>query len=200
MAIIMKFSRMMMFINLLIFPLAAPAINPVEIKNLYDARSMIPGVLISAAQSSSASIMAAISDAKGVDCRLMRDPFLSRIFLLKCKAATTVELQFYVVDGSQSYNIHFGPVEVKMPSDDLIIIEPPDPRQSPDYIAGKQLYGAYCAGCHSNPQIRKGRSVSLIQSAIAGQLPGTQPMKDNLDLQGLSEDQIRKISVYLADP
>ena len=185
---------------------AASAQTPaVSVKSLFDSGSMLPGSLIpfevsGSVVSDGASLSAVVTESGGVDCRMLRDPYYPRIFLLKCAGEASVKMRFRVIASNKAYDLSYGPVTVKKAAGaGFAPVEEPVPT-SPQTLLGKNLYSSYCMGCHTVPSVMKGRDSATIKLAIQGQLPRTAPMKTNEALQTLTDAQISAISTYLKKP
>jgi hypothetical protein len=169
----------------------------VQIRPLYSPSARIPGALLPFRVEGTATVggkvdrVSVASNTAGVDCRVMKDPYRPLILLVKCVDEGEVMLNVRVLNGYQAYNVSFGPIEVKKPAADLVVVEPLPP--DPKILAGRQLWIANCVGCHTDARAKSGRSVAQIKNAIDTQTD----MVGATYLKSLSTADLDKIAAYL---
>lgn len=181
----------------------APAAS-LEVTPLYDSRSIQPGILIpfrvGGESVNSGELSAFVKDSSGKDCRVMRDPYIPKVFLLKCADEADVQIVFRVTNKERVIELNFGPVPVRKYDSNLVVVAPGnDGGGDEKYVEGRRLFQVYCAGCHDAAS-KRGSSEAAIKQAIRGLLPGTGSMKNSTELQLLSDEDIAKIVRYLGNP
>lgn len=147
--------------------------QPVTVESLFEASSRMPTVLIpftvggEALSDGGEVVETSVNASAGADCRMMRDPYLSNIYLLKCSSEAVVHLNWTVVHGEKTYRVSYGPVEVEKPEEGMEIVPPrPTEPADPKILAGRQLFNAYCITCHTQPAGKAGRSRAQMKSAV----------------------------------
>lgn len=182
-------------ILILTMPLWVSAQAP-QVISLYDQKSRLPEALIPFKLAGSGSILsvAMVSPEPGI-CHVMRDPFLANIFLLKCRVETNATVLIKATNGgSQIFEISYGPIEIKKPFANVVVIAPDVPITNPDALRGQDLFGSYCLDCHK-PYQKPDRTTNQIKSAIQsiGQMRNNPIYK----LETLTADDLKKIEAYL---
>lgn len=182
------------FLLILILKAPTAASTELSVESLYDVNSRIPHAMIpfrvtGPAESGPLVVNSAtVTDSGGLDCRLMKDPYIPSIVLLKCTGVATVHFRVLATTGAGdvvSFNV--GPVLVKNPENAVPI------GGTPVSNVGQQLFSANCGGCHSDPNAKRGRTAAQIRSAIS-----TRPEMNTPALHGLSDDQLESIASYLS--
>ena len=164
-----------------------------QVVSLYDQKSRMPGALIPF-KVLNGSILDTTITSSSAGCRIMKDPFLSNIFLLKCTQEGSAQVTLKISSGNQIYNLNYGPVEIKNPFSNVVVVEPDVPTTDQDAVIGRTYFNTYCITCHNPPQTKANKSISEIKSAIQSQSQMRQPQ---YGLSALTEDQIKKIQTYL---
>ncbi|MBX3018023.1 MAG: cytochrome c [Bdellovibrionaceae bacterium] len=177
-------------------PLQADDGSLLQIQSLYGANGWVPGQLLPFRVTGSAISQGKFRGVKitsetGADCRVMRDPFLPEIFLLKCADTDKLSVEFaFEMDGSV-YRRSIGPIDVKVPDPNFIV--DPNPTGPPITQVGRQLYSSHCVSCHNPPASKSRRSAATIKSAIQtnGQMMAIP------SLSTLTADELNAIAAYL---
>ncbi len=182
----------LLMIALLFFADEGFAQVQLEAKSLYEDDARIPGVIIPLKLSGDIltqggiAFSANVKSANGADCRIMKDPFLPLIYLLKCASPSEVQVFFKIEKSRQLFELQVGPIDINYPSGTQPLDEDRPP--NPEVLRGKDLF-SQCVNCHKSSDLRQ-RTSDQIKNAIQG-------VPDMKDLTNLSAEQIRLIAVYL---
>lgn len=171
---------------------------PIEVIKLYDQQSHIPGVLIPLRikgdlLNAGGSIFEIQVESGGIDCRVMKDPYIADTYLLKCADEASVNLRVRVSHAGRITDLVYGPLPIIMPAAGLEVIQPDDPN-APDVFAGKQLFNSYCVNCHNPASVKRDRNAAQIRKAMTAP---NNPYGMNFLNSVLSDTDLKKIEAYL---
>jgi hypothetical protein len=179
----------------LLLAVQGAAADTLAVESLFEQKSRIPTVLIplkikgDAIDAGGTVFDVAVSATNDADCRVMKDPFVANVHLLKCLSESDVTLTFKVAQGGKIHQLVYGPLHVKLPEGDFKIV-PPKPGAE-DILAGTQIYNVYCISCHNPPRLKAGRTAAQIRGALGSQ-PEMKPFNSSL-----SDADLKKIEAYL---
>lgn len=166
-----------------------------RVVSLYDQQSIIPGALIPFRVSGTLvgkGALKAVTVVSPADnsCRAMVDPFAPTDFHLKCVNESDVQLRVsFAATPTEVYEVNYGPISVRKPFSNVIFVDPqPDPTEDPSVLAGQQLFGAHCIGCHAEAKAKAGRTATLIRNAVnsVGDMRSLAPLLQSADYDRLA--------------
>lgn len=166
-----------------------------KIESLYQSDGLVPGELlplrVSGTVPAAGKLRSVIARPVGSkDCRVMRDPYRTDIFLLKCSAAAQLSVEFSFELNGDIYRRTIAGLEVKVPNPNFVI---DDTKPPGDELNGQQLYSTHCLSCHNPPASKGGRPATAISNAIQN----NSQMRVIPTLTALTSAEIIAIAKYL---
>ncbi len=156
----------------------------------------VTGISLPASTIVVAEVVAGTIDAK--ECKVMRDPYISENFILRCQKDGTISLKLTVNPATvgnpyaKSTVLNYGPLTIKKLEG--LQISDEGGGTDPNVIAGQQLFAAHCVECHSK-SAKAGRSGNDVWNAIRN--IGSMGKQSLLNL---SRTEVEQISSYLKAP
>lgn len=173
----------------------------------FDAQSRIPGVLIPyELQGAIDSVQSAtVNVDAGQDCRIMKDPYINNIYLLKCSVPAKVTLVFKLTVSGHATTISYGKETIDYPSGYKLTSTAASgttagggsstatSTETAVLASGQQLYANNCVKCHGAASGFNGKSAALIKSKIA-------TVNQMAQFSSLSDSDLNALAAYLNTP
>lgn len=151
---------------------AQTADGGLNVQNLFESSAWVPGLNLPFRTTGRVlSVQVELDPAlPAADCRVMRDPFIPEIFLLKCLSEARVWLNFQWINAANEVRtVHYGPIAVAGPGRLTRVTVRPDS----ELDIGKKLFttslsngGWGCVSCHyagGSARVLKGPTITSAQ-------------------------------------